>query len=125
MKVTVEFDPTSAEDVERAQAVVARFGVPTTDEKGGSFMPLWNRIGDGAAELLKLAKKHTKPGGSFTFESLEAASNVPASRLKAWHRNLSRSVKSLGDKAPVLFTEKWDGTRQHYTLTDEARAAIV
>lgn len=33
-------------------------------------------------------------------------------------------MNTLGDKAPVLFTEKWDGTRQHYTLTDEARGSI-
>jgi len=87
-------------------------------------MPLMNRIGENAAEFLRKAKKHTKAGESFTFASLATASGVPERKLKAWHRNLSRTVNNLGDKAPVLFTEKWDGARQHYTLTNEARAAI-
>jgi hypothetical protein len=33
-------------------------------------------------------------------------------------------MNNLGVTAPVPFTETWDGTRQHYTLTDDARAAI-
>ena len=33
-------------------------------------------------------------------------------------------MHALGDKAPVLFTVVWDGSRYHYTLTDAARAAI-
>jgi hypothetical protein len=124
MKINVEFDPSSPEDVKRAKSAVAKFDEPTADDEGGAFLLLWGRIGENAAAFLRLAKKHTKAGDSFTFESLETQSKVPASKLKAWHRNLSRTMYNLGDKAPVLFTEKWDGTRQHYTLTDEARAAI-
>ena len=78
----------------------------TVDDGETTFMPLMNRIGENAAEFLRKAKKHTKAGESFTFASLATASGVPERKLKAWHRNLSRTVNNLGDKAPVLFTEK-------------------
>ena len=125
MRVTIEFDPTNAEDVKGAGAAVAKFDVSTTTAcNDGGCLLLLGRIGESAAEFLALAKKHTKAGEDFTFESLAAKSKVPAGTLKAWHRNLGRTMNNLGEKAPTLFTEKWDGQRQHYTLTDQARAAL-
>ena len=124
MMLTMKIDPNEASDVAQAKAILALLDPSTTAPDDGAFLLLFGRLGDGAAEFLRKAKKHTKAGEDFTFESLAVKSKVPANTLKAWHRNLSRTINNLGDKAPPLFTEKWDGARQHYTLTDEARAAI-
>jgi len=124
MEMILKLDPTNPDEVKSAHALMAKFAVATVDDGETTFMPLMNRIGENAAEFLRKAKNNTKAGESFTCASLATASGVPERKLKAWHRNLSRTVNNLGDKAPVLFTEKWDGARQHYTLTNEARAAI-
>jgi hypothetical protein len=149
MKVTVEFDPTSPIDFERARTVLAKFTPPTTDadtpagapRANGFALPatdaaatddeplrfelLWDRIGENAWNLLSDAARMTEPGESFTFRSLaDKFADYPYASLKAHYRNLTRTMQSLGDKAPKLFTTSWDGTRRHYTLTDAARAAI-
>jgi hypothetical protein len=124
MQVTVEFDPNDPAQIDKVKELLN--AIDRTSASGSdAFDALWNRIGQGAAEFVKAAKKHTKPGQSFTYESLANATGESVETLKAQYRNLRRTVNNMGGSAPVLFTTKWSGQRQNYTLTDEARAAIA
>jgi hypothetical protein len=124
MRVTVQFDPRDVAEVSKVRELLDAMSGASVSANG-AFEEVWNRIGLGAAEFVKAAKKHTKPGQSFTYESLAQSSGASVETLKAQYRNLRRTVNKLGGTAPVLFTTKWDGQRQNYTLTDEARAAIA
>lgn len=123
MQVMLQFDPDDSAQVSRAKGLLDAIAA-TASSGDGTFDALWNRIGQGAAEFLKAAKKHTKPGQAFTYESLAKSTGESVRTLKAQYRNLGRTLNTLGTAAPVLFTTKWDGQRQNYTLTEEARAAI-
>jgi hypothetical protein len=124
MQVMIQFDPNDPAQVSQAKGLLDAIG-GTSVSANGEFDPLWNRIGQGAAEFVKAAKKHTKPGQPFTYESLAKATGKSVETLKAQYRNLRRTLNKMGSTAPVLFTTKWDGQRQNYTLTEEARAAIT
>jgi hypothetical protein len=124
MHVTLQFDPQDPAQVSQAKELLDAIG-GTPVAANGAFEPVWNRIGKGAAEFVKAAKKHTKPGQPFTYESLARSTGESVETLKAQYRNLRRTLNRMGGSAPVLFTTKWDGKRQSYTLTDEARAAIA
>lgn len=124
MHVTVQFDPRDPGEVSQVRELLDALSGKSVSSNG-AFDPLWNRIGQGAAEFVKAAKKHTKPGQAFTYESLARATGESVQTLKAQYRNLGRTLTKMGSTAPVLFTTKWDGQRQNYMLTDEARAAIT
>ena len=91
---------------------------------GNSFLDEFlENVGTGSWYLIELAAKHYGPGQEFTFEDLAQKTGVAVSELKAYHRNLARTAISLGGKIEQILPARWDGTRNHYTLTPELYAA--
>jgi hypothetical protein len=101
-------------------------GEPRAGGTGDSFLETFLRnVGTGSWYLIELAAKHYASGQEFTFEDLAQKAGVPVSELKAYHRNLARTAISLGGKIEQILPARWDGTRQHYTLTPELYAATT
>jgi len=89
---------------------------------------LAERAGDMTWRFVSRVAHGYEPGQEFTFEDLRYVFSVTVESVKSWHRNMARTAKSIDEEMgaePRFFEARWDGTRQHYWLTDVMREALL
>ena len=66
-------------------------------------------------------------GSTFTWDDVAKAMQEDVGTVKSWHRSLSKPLNRIGKanpSAPRFLTGSWDGSRNHYTLSQDWAVAI-
>jgi len=66
-------------------------------------------------------------GKDFIWDDVAQAMGADLGSIKSWHRFVSKPLNRIGQanpSAPWLLKSKWDGSRNHYTLSPEWAEAI-
>jgi hypothetical protein len=113
---------------QEAASPVPDVPAPSTIPAAAKVQALWDRdTSPDSWNLLHTMAEHPA-GTEVTFLGLYTELGISDGRLKAWHRNLCREItpinKKLGDDPPFL-VDRWDGTKQHYSVPDEVRDAVL
>jgi hypothetical protein len=79
--------------------------------------------------LITIAE-NVEPGEEFTFEDLSEGKVFQASNetLKSWHRSASKIMNKVNAELgtePRFLSDRWDGTRQHYRMSEVVRDALI
>jgi hypothetical protein len=78
-----------------------------------------------SGEFIRLAVQHFAPDEEFGFEELANETGVPVGTLKAYHRNLARTARSLGGDISRLIPARSDGRRGMYRIPPELQTAAT
>jgi hypothetical protein len=69
-----------------------------------------------------------RPDQEFTFDDLRETFSVDKETVKSWHRSASKIMNKVDDELgnlPAFLVAEWDGSRQHYSMPDLMRDAII
>jgi hypothetical protein len=86
----------------------------------------WKRIHPSLRRLVEFTV-NTYPGREFTWQDVARDMGEPLERVKSWHRSLSKQLNRTArehSSAPPFMSSRWDGSRNHYQVSDEWREAI-
>jgi len=79
----------------------------------------------GSREFIRLALQHFAPNEEFGFEELSNETGVPVGTLRAYHRNLARTARSLGGDISHLIPARSDGRRGLYRIPPELQTVAT
>jgi hypothetical protein len=86
---------------------------------------LWPHIGKNSRRFLVTVAQM----GDYTFEDVATKLRVNIKTARAWHRNISRSMKHVdqrfGPEPPLLGESRWDGVRNYYRMWMNVKAAVL
>jgi hypothetical protein len=106
----------------------------TSDAKGDGDLParkveaLWDRSPSPASWNFLHEAAHRYDDEEFTFLDFAKDLEESDATVKAWHRNLSRSIKPVNEALgadPPFMEERWDGTKQHYRIPNSIREPVL
>jgi hypothetical protein len=88
------------------------------------------RLGGTSWDFLLASAAAARSGREFTLEEIadQLGPEHPIGKVKAYHRNVSRSEKQVDlnfPGAPPLFTARWDGERNWYSMPGEIADALL
>ncbi len=67
-------------------------------------------------------------GREFIWDDVARDMHRELGTIKSWHRSVSKPLNRIGaanPSAPALLTSRWDGSRNHYTLSSEWKEVIA
>jgi hypothetical protein len=121
MKITLEVDTEDVTQLRAARELIAaqlrmHGDPPSEHDVVTALEAMWPEVGDGPKRLLNFAAMSFDPDQPFTFEQLRLTLGLNVESVRAFHRNLARSLKARGIELEDVMPSHDTGAQKTYRL---------
>ena len=129
MKITLELDTDDLAELRAARELIAaqlriHGDPPTEHDVVKAIEAMWDELGEGPKRLLNFAAASFDPDQPFTFEQLRLSLGLNLDSVRAFHRNLARSLKARGIELDDVMPSRGSGPQKTYHLPLAIHTAV-